>query len=120
MPPKRKQPRKQAKRSRRPTATRLPPPVDQSELVERIVPRRRLALRTGDVLIEQSKVRGFARDATVTVYQICVEGQGTLPGRYATFDSAALDGEHLASTNRVSLYYRDAPSAPLYLLRDFR
>src|SRR5687767_2147333 len=82
-PPRKRERRRQQRRKHERRATRLerarPKKMDPAlaaETIERIVPRRHLIIRSGDVLLERSTARGFvplvrARD----VYQLCVEGE---------------------------------------------
>lgn len=95
-------------------------PAATAEAIERIVPRRQLVIRVGDVVLERTISRGFDPTSTRAVYQLCIEGQGVVPELYATFDRAALHGEEIAHHRKVRLYYRDSKTDPPFLLRDFR
>ena len=115
-------PRRRPPTSRNPERAPDPRAPDSSDIIERVVPRRLLVARAGDVVIQRHGAAGGAAGSksSPAAYQLCVEGRGLLPERYATFDNAAINGEQLASRNRVCLYFRESPHEPLYLLRDFR
>lgn len=92
---------------------------DPAEAVERIVPRRRLKLEDGDIVIQRTS-GGFGSGGR-DVFQLHVRGQiATRAERFAGFDRAAAAGEQLATTKRVRLFYLDSETSPPHLLNDFR
>ena len=97
----------------------LSPLSDPAEAVERIVPRRRLKLEDGDILIVRTS--GGFRSGGRDVFQLHVRGQvAGRAERFAGFDRAAAAGEQLATSKRVRLFYLDSESSPPRLLNDFR
>jgi hypothetical protein len=105
---------------RKPPEPSDPRTAEPSDILERVVPRRLLVARAGDVVIQRNSGSGIGLTPSPATYQLCIEGRGLLPEQYATFDTAAIYGEQLASRSHVSLYFRESPIEPLYLLRDFR
>ena len=97
----------------------ISPLSDPAEAVQRIVPRRRLKLDDGDILIVRTS--GGFRSGGRDVFQLHVRGQvASRSERFAGFDRAAAAGEQLATTKRVRLFYVDSESSPPHLLNDFR
>ena len=77
-------------------------------------------LRGGDVVIERKPAGGFGASCGSFIYQLHVHKSGTLPEQYATFDRAAMEGEHRAHKDGVCLFYWNSPDESPYLLRSFR
>lgn len=95
------------------------PLSDPAEAVERIVPRRRLKVEDGDIVIVRTS--GGFRSGGRDVFQLDVRGQiASRSERFAGFDRAAAAGEQLATTKRVRLFYLDSETSPPHLLNDFR
>jgi hypothetical protein len=95
------------------------PLSDPAEAVERIVPRRRLKLEDGDIVIVRTS--GGFRSGGRDVFQLYVRGQIVARAeRFTGFDRAAATGEQLATTKRVRLFYLDSENSPPHLLSDFR
>ena len=53
------------------------------------------------------------------VFEVHV-GTHRTPERFSGFQGAAVRGEELARSKRVSLFYLDSPNEPPFMVRDYR
>jgi hypothetical protein len=98
------------------------PPLDHNddltEAVQRIVPRRHLIVRDGDILI--MRVAGGFRGAGRLLYELSIHGMGPTADKFASFEHAAVRGEQLAITRKVRLFYFEEKNGAPFLLKDAR
>ena len=100
------------------------PADDPAEAVERLISRRQLIVEDGDVLIVRESA-GISRHlaplvtASNSLYRLSVRGQRDDRGRvFAMYERALMDGEALAASRRVRLFYVE--NTALTLLKDYR
>ena len=100
--------KRRAPSSPRPAARRIPPSRAPAEVVERIVPRRQLALEEGDVVIVREALprltRGLQRPEwryRVVVYPALSHGAPT----FTSFAAAAGHGESQATERGARLMF---------------
>ncbi len=102
------------------------PPDDPAETVERLLSRRQLLIETGDVMIVREAAGLVSRADLSTLtrspnsqYRLSVRGQRDDRGRvFAMYERAVMDGEALAASRHVRLFYLE--NAALTLLKDYR
>lgn len=121
------QERKRGKRPPPNAVVRREPPDDPAEAVERLVPRRQLIVESGDVMIVREAAGVFRQrtdlstfsSASKSQYRSLIHGRRDDRGRvFAMYDRAVMDGEAMASSRRVRLFYVE--NAALTLLKDYR
>jgi hypothetical protein len=97
---------------------RTPSQADPDGALERLLQRRHLKFRDGDVII--TRQAGGLRAESRAVYHLHVHGSGPLPDRFASFEHAAAKGEDLATKHKVRLFYVEHKNDSPALLKDAR
>jgi hypothetical protein len=102
-----------------PFGVRRPPAWDPDEAIERVLPRKLVVARNGDVLLFREPA-GVKVPEAMWRFRVQILGTNLSSGTFATYEHAVTHAEQLAAERHVRLFYAERRDAQPSLLKDAR